>query len=42
MNLVDEGPTLARLLGLDLGDTDGVCRHELLDTANIEQEDGKG
>ncbi len=23
MRLVDEGPTFARLLGLDLGDTDG-------------------
>lgn len=41
MNLVDEGPTMARLLGLDLGDTDGICRDELLDAANIEQEDQK-
>jgi predicted AlkP superfamily pyrophosphatase or phosphodiesterase len=31
MHLVDEGPTFARLLGLDLGDTDGKIIEELLD-----------
>ncbi|MRH41741.1 sulfatase-like hydrolase/transferase [Aquibacillus halophilus] len=30
MHLVDEGPTFARLLGLDLGDTDGQSIDELL------------
>jgi predicted AlkP superfamily pyrophosphatase or phosphodiesterase len=30
MHLVDEGPTFARLLGLDLGNTDGRLRQELL------------
>lgn len=30
MHLVDEGPTLARLLGFDLGDTDGKIIEELL------------
>ena len=30
MHLVDEGPTLASLLGLDLGKTDGRVRAELL------------
>lgn len=30
MRLVDEGPTLARLLGLDLGDTDGKVVDEIL------------
>ena len=28
--LIDEGPTLARLLGLDLGNTDGKIIEELL------------
>jgi len=31
MHLVDEGPTFARLLGLDLGDTDGRVIEDLLD-----------
>jgi predicted AlkP superfamily pyrophosphatase or phosphodiesterase len=31
MNLVDEGPTFARLLGLDLGDTDGSIIEGILD-----------
>lgn len=31
MRLVDEGPTFARLLGVDLGDTDGKVIEELLD-----------
>ncbi|WP_421382299.1 alkaline phosphatase family protein [Bacillus salacetis] len=31
MNLIDEGPTFARLLGLDLGETDGKSVKELLD-----------
>jgi hypothetical protein len=31
MHLVDEGPTFARLLGLDLGMTDGRVLHELID-----------
>ena len=31
MNLVDEGPTFARLLGLDLGDTDGKVIEKLID-----------
>lgn len=31
MHLVDEGPTFARLLGLDLGDTDGSILEEILD-----------
>ncbi len=31
MRLIDEGPTFARLLGLDLGDTDGEVIEELLD-----------
>ncbi|MCC3357968.1 alkaline phosphatase family protein [Bacillus sp. REN16] len=31
MHLVDEGPTFARLLGLDLGETDGRVVDELLD-----------
>ncbi|MEH7224210.1 ectonucleotide pyrophosphatase/phosphodiesterase [Bacillus sp. JJ1566] len=31
MNLVDEGPTFARLLGLDLGETDGRVVEDLLD-----------
>ncbi len=31
MQLVDEGPTLAKLLGLDLGDTDGKVIQELLE-----------
>ncbi|PLR95030.1 alkaline phosphatase family protein [Bacillus sp. T33-2] len=30
MHLVDEGPTFARLLGLDLGDTDGRVMEEML------------
>lgn len=30
MSLVDEGPTLARVLGVDLGDTDGRIMRELL------------
>lgn len=30
MNLVDEGPTFAHLLGLDLGDTDGRVMKELI------------
>lgn len=30
MNLVDEGPTFARLLGIDLGNTDGMVKEELL------------
>ncbi|OCA81608.1 phosphodiesterase [Bacillus sp. FJAT-27225] len=30
MRLVDEGPTLARLIGVDLGDTDGHVIEELL------------
>ncbi|MBS4175287.1 ectonucleotide pyrophosphatase/phosphodiesterase [Bacillus sp. FJAT-49736] len=30
MHLVDEGPTFARLLGLDLGKTDGTILHEIL------------
>jgi predicted AlkP superfamily pyrophosphatase or phosphodiesterase len=30
MNLVDEGPTFARLLGLDLGNTDGRVIEELI------------
>ncbi|KQL51229.1 phosphodiesterase [Heyndrickxia shackletonii] len=30
MHLVDEGPTFARLLGLDLGDTDGRIIREML------------
>lgn len=30
MNLIDEGPTFARLLGLDLGDTDGRVLEEIL------------
>ncbi|MBS4200954.1 alkaline phosphatase family protein [Bacillus sp. FJAT-49732] len=30
MNLVDEGPTFAKLLGLDLGDTDGKIVKEML------------
>lgn len=30
MSLVDEGPTMARILGLDLGDTDGHVVEELL------------
>ena len=31
MHLVDEGPTFARLLGLDLGDTDGSILEGILD-----------
>jgi predicted AlkP superfamily pyrophosphatase or phosphodiesterase len=31
MQLVDEGPTLARLLGLDLGDTDGKVIEEFIE-----------
>ncbi|MBS4218606.1 alkaline phosphatase family protein [Bacillus sp. FJAT-49711] len=31
MHLVDEGPTFAKLLGLDLGNTDGNVVNELLD-----------
>jgi len=31
MHLVDEGPTFAKLLGLDLGDTDGNVIQELLE-----------
>ncbi|GAE47415.1 alkaline phosphodiesterase I [Mesobacillus boroniphilus JCM 21738] len=31
MHLVDEGPTFARLLGLDLGDTDGSILDGILD-----------
>jgi predicted AlkP superfamily pyrophosphatase or phosphodiesterase len=31
MHLVDEGPTFARLLGLDLGKTDGIVMEELLE-----------
>lgn len=31
MHLVDEGPTFAKLLGLDLGDTDGKVIQELLE-----------
>ena len=31
MHLADEGPTFARLLGLDLGDTDGHVIEEILD-----------
>ncbi|WNF24970.1 ectonucleotide pyrophosphatase/phosphodiesterase [Mesobacillus jeotgali] len=31
MHLVDEGPTFARLLGLDLGDTDGFIIEGILD-----------
>ena len=31
MHLADEGPTFARLLGLDLGDTDGYVIEEILD-----------
>ncbi len=30
MRLIDEGPTIASLLGLDLGETDGACVDELL------------
>lgn len=30
MSLVDEGPTLARILGLDLGDVDGRVMEMLL------------
>lgn len=30
MNLVDEGPTFARLLGLDLGETDGRVLEEII------------
>lgn len=30
MNLIDEGPTLARLLGLSLDEADGHCRNEIL------------
>ncbi|CAM3959639.1 alkaline phosphatase family protein [Mesobacillus zeae] len=32
MHLVDEGPTFARLLGLDLGKTDGKVREEFLES----------
>jgi len=31
MNLIDEGPTMARLLGLELKETDGRALYELLD-----------
>ena len=31
MDLVDEGPTIARLLGVELKDTDGRVLEELLD-----------
>ena len=33
MHLVDEGPTFARLLGLDLGDTDGKAAEQLLEAS---------
>ncbi|MCM3637502.1 ectonucleotide pyrophosphatase/phosphodiesterase [Sporosarcina luteola] len=32
MSLVDEGPTFARILGLDLGETDGRILHEILES----------
>ncbi len=31
MNLIDEGPTMARLLGLELKEADGRALYELLD-----------
>lgn len=35
MSLVDEGPTFARLLGLNLGDTDGRIIEKLIDSSHI-------
>ena len=35
MGLIDEGPTFARLLGLDLGETDGKVIEEILNCKDL-------
>ena len=37
MHLTDIGPTLARLLGLDIGETDGNITEALLDIDNVQR-----